>query len=258
MDVIKTQQIQSRPIEKVIVHPLVLLSIVDNYTRVAKDTHRRVIGVLLGSSFKGTVDVTNSYAVPFEEEDKDPIWFLDHNYHESMFSMFKRINGVGNTHQAYYDVEEVKENATQKSQKVFVHVPSEIAAHEVEEIGVEHLLRDVKDTTISTLATEVTGKLTALKGLDARLREIRGYLDLVIDGKLPLNHEILYHLQDVFNLLPNLNVTELIKAFADAQQRTRESGGCKTSSNPSCQWKLKIYSSGFGTPVMTAPPERVD
>lgn len=31
------------------------------------------------------------------------------------------------------------QNATQKSQKVFVHVPSEIAAHEVEEIGI-HLL----------------------------------------------------------------------------------------------------------------------
>ncbi|KAK5836739.1 hypothetical protein PVK06_012539 [Gossypium arboreum] len=233
MDVIKTQQISSRPIEKVIVHPLVLLSIVDNYNRVAKDTRKRVIGVLLGTSFKGTVDVTNSYAVPFEEDEKDPsIWFLDHNYHESMFSMFKRINAfhvilkfiplidcfwcfgyvpnpvlviidvqpkeLGIPTKAYYDVEEVKENATQKSQKVFVHVPSEIAAHEVEEIGVEHLLRDVKDTTISTLATEVTGKLTALKGLDARLREIRGYLDL-----------------DVFNLLPNLNVNDLIKAFAD-------------------------------------------
>lgn len=258
MDVIKTQQISARPIEKVIVHPLVLLSIVDNYNRVAKDTRKRVVGVLLGSSFKGTVDVSNSYAVPFEEDDKDPgIWFLDHNYHESMYSMFKRINAkehvvgwystgpklrendldihqlfhnyvpnpvlviidvqpkeLGIPTKAYYDVEEVKENATQKSQKVFVHVPSEIAAHEVEEIGVEHLLRDVKDTTISTLANEVTGKLTALKGLDARLREIRGYLDLVIDEKLPLNHEILYHLQDVFNLLPNLNVAELIKAFS--------------------------------------------
>lgn len=30
----------------------------------------------------------------------------------------------------------VLQNATQKSQKVFVHVPSEIAAHEVEEIGI--------------------------------------------------------------------------------------------------------------------------
>uniref|UniRef100_A0A6M2E9L3 MPN domain-containing protein n=1 Tax=Populus davidiana TaxID=266767 RepID=A0A6M2E9L3_9ROSI len=242
MDVIKTQQISARPIEKVVVHPLVLLSIVDNYNRVAKDTRKRVVGVLLGSSFKGTVDATNSYAVPFEEDDKDPrIWFLDHNYHESMFSMFKRINAkehvvgwystgpklrendleihglfndyvpnpvlviidvqpeeLGIPTKAYYAVEEVKENATQKSQKVFVHVQSEIAAHEVEEIGVEHLLRDVKDTTISTLATEVTGKLAALKGLDARLKEIRGYLDLVIEEKLPLNHEILYHLQVQF------------------------------------------------------------
>lgn len=41
----------------------------------------------------------------------------------------------------------------------------------------------------------MSGKLTALKGLDARLKEIRGYLDLVVEGKLPLNHEILYHLQ---------------------------------------------------------------
>ncbi|KAB1217768.1 hypothetical protein CJ030_MR3G014822 [Morella rubra] len=277
MDVVKTQQIAARQIEKVIVHPLVLLSIVDNYNRVAKDTRKRVVGVLLGSTFKGTVDVTNSYAgrslcslllsqflVPFEEDEKDPsIWFLDHNYHESMFSMFKRINAkehvvgwystgpklrendldihglfndyvpnpvlviidvqpkeLGIPTKAYYAVEE---NATQKSQQVFVHVLSEIAAHEVEEIGiltgaslksVEHLLRDVKDTTISTLATEVTGKLAALKGLDARLKEIRNYLDLVIEEKIPLNHEILYHLQDVFNLLPNLNVAELVKGFS--------------------------------------------
>ncbi|KAL1222138.1 26S proteasome non-ATPase regulatory subunit 7 -like protein B [Cardamine amara subsp. amara] len=258
MDVIKTQQISARTIEKVIVHPLVLLSIVDHYNRVAKDTRKRVVGVLLGSSSRGTVDVTNSYAVPFEEDGKDSsIWFLDHNYHESMFHMFKRVNAkehivgwystgpklrendldvhalfngyvpnpvlviidvqpkeLGIPTKAYYAVEEVKENATQKSQQVFVHVPTEISAHEVEEIGVEHLLRDVKDTTISTLATEVTAKLTALKGLDARLREIRSYLGLVIEGKLPLNHEILYHLQDVFNLLPNLNVNELVKAFA--------------------------------------------
>ena len=37
----------------------------------------------------------SNLTVPFEEDDKDPsIWFLDHNYHESMFSMFKRINGT--------------------------------------------------------------------------------------------------------------------------------------------------------------------
>jgi 26S proteasome regulatory subunit N8 len=260
MDVISTSVGAggAQGIEKVVVHPLVLLSIVDNYNRVAKDTRKRVLGVLLGSTFRGRVDITNSYAVPFEEDDKDAsIWFLDHNYHEAMFDMFKRINAkehvigwystgpklrendldihelfrdyapnpvlviidvqpkeLGIPTKAYYAVEEVKEDGTQKSQKAFVHVASEIGAYEAEEIGVEHLLRDVKDATISTLATEVGGKLVALKGLEARLKEIHAYLELVVEGRLPLNHEILYHLQDVFNLLPNLNVQELVKSFA--------------------------------------------
>ena len=65
MDVIKSQQISSRAIQKVVVHPLVLLSIVDHFNRVARDTKKRVVGVLLGSSAKGTVDITNSYAGKF-------------------------------------------------------------------------------------------------------------------------------------------------------------------------------------------------
>lgn len=35
--------------------------------------------------------------------------------------------------------------------------------------------------------------------------EIRDYLALVAKGKLPVNHQIMYHLQDVFNLLPDLD-----------------------------------------------------
>ena len=46
MDVTKTQEISSRAIEKVMVHPLVLLSVVDHYNRVDKDSRQRVIGVL--------------------------------------------------------------------------------------------------------------------------------------------------------------------------------------------------------------------
>jgi 26S proteasome regulatory subunit N8 len=81
-------------------------------------------------------------------------------------------------------------------------------------VGVEHLLRDVKDTTISTLANQVAQKLGSLKGLAARLSEVDSYLQNVLSGRLPVNHRIIYQLQDVFNLLPNLNVEELVKAFA--------------------------------------------
>lgn len=37
----------------VVVHPLVLLSVVDHYTRVARDTNKRVVGVLLGEQVLG-------------------------------------------------------------------------------------------------------------------------------------------------------------------------------------------------------------
>lgn len=50
----------------VVLHPLVLLSVVDHYNRVTSEkSQRRVVGILLGTSFRGVVDVTNSYAGAF-------------------------------------------------------------------------------------------------------------------------------------------------------------------------------------------------
>lgn len=75
------------------VHPTVTLSIVDHYARVAKDTSKRVVGVLLGEVIEGKTHATNSFAVPFEEDLKDAsLWFLDHNYLESMAYMFAKIS----------------------------------------------------------------------------------------------------------------------------------------------------------------------
>lgn len=246
------------PPKQVVVHPLVLLSVVDHYNRVAKDTRKRVVGVLLGETSRGRLDVTNSYAVPFEEDESDPtIWFLDHNYHENMYRMFKKINAkehvvgwystgpkikesdmnindlignyctnpvlvivdvqpqeIGIPTKAYVVVEELGGKDVMKSQKVFAHVPSEIGAYEPEEIGVEHLLRDVKDASVSTLATEVSRKLASLKGLNSQMGDIKKYLKLVAEGTLPVNHEILNYLQEILNLLPNLDLEEMIKSFA--------------------------------------------
>ena len=61
--------------------------------------------------------------------------------------------------------------------------------------GVEHLLRDVKDASVSTLAAEVSTLASGLSGLKSRLLQIQEYLGLVLDGKLPVNHDILYQLQ---------------------------------------------------------------
>ncbi|KAJ8920774.1 hypothetical protein NQ315_004915 [Exocentrus adspersus] len=212
---------------KVVVHPLVLLSVVDHFNRMGKiGNQKRVVGVLLGCwRAKGVLDVSNSFAVPFDEDDKDKsVWFLDHDYLENMYGMFKKVNArervVGWYHtgpklhqndiainelirrycpnsvlviidakpkdlglptEAYQAVEEVHDDGSPTS-KTFEHVPSEIGAEEAEEVGVEHLLRDIKDTTVS-------------------------------DSKLPINHQIIYQLQDIFNLLPDINQEGFTKSF---------------------------------------------
>lgn len=235
---------------KVVVHPLVLLSVVDHFNRMGKiGNQKRVVGVLLGCwKAKGVLDVSNSFAVPFDEDDKDKsVWFLDHDYLENMYGMFKKVNArekvVGWYHtgpklhqndvainelirrycpnsvlviidakpkdlglptEAYRAVEEVHDDGSPTS-KTFEHVPSEIGAEEAEEVGVEHLLRDIKDTTVGSLSQRVTNQFLGLKGLNQQIQDIRDYLLQVVEGKLPINHQIIYQLQDIFNLLPDMN-----------------------------------------------------
>jgi hypothetical protein len=51
--------------DNAIVHPLVLLSAVDHYNRVAKNTRKRVVGILLGQRIGNSVNISNSYAGAF-------------------------------------------------------------------------------------------------------------------------------------------------------------------------------------------------
>uniref|UniRef100_A0A4W6DQR2 26S proteasome non-ATPase regulatory subunit 7 n=1 Tax=Lates calcarifer TaxID=8187 RepID=A0A4W6DQR2_LATCA len=222
-------------VENVVVHPLVLLSVVDHFNRIGKvGNQKRVVGVLLGSWQKKVLDVSNSFAVPFDEDDRDDsVWFLDHDYLENMYGMFKKVNAreriVGWYHtgpklhkndiainelikqyctnsvlviidvkpkdlglptEAYISVEEIHDDGTPTS-KTFEHVTSEIGAEEAEEVGVEHLLRDIKDTTVGTLSQRITNQVHGLKGLNSKLLDIRSYLERVAAGKLPINHQTL-------------------------------------------------------------------
>jgi len=240
----------------VVIHPIVLLSVVDHYNRVAKGTTKRVIGTLLGESYDLKLHITNCFAVPFEEDPRDPqVWFLDHNFHETMFGIFKKVNQkervVGwyssgpkikpsdlSIHELYRrycpepilvvmdvqpkDIElpmecyySVQENTSDPVfKRTFLHVNSTVGAFEAEEVGVEHLLRDIKNASASTLAVRVGDKISALKGLAVRLGEISKYLQMVVAGNLPLNQEIIYQLQEIFNLLPDQDSDELVRSFA--------------------------------------------
>ncbi|KAI9918213.1 hypothetical protein PsorP6_011309 [Peronosclerospora sorghi] len=55
--------------------------------------------------------------------------------------------------------------------------------------------------------------MTALNGLRERLEEMKTYLEKVVAGRLPPNHQIICNMQTIFNLLPNLNVDELVRSM---------------------------------------------
>lgn len=143
------------------------------------------------------------------------------------------VAGIPTT--AYEAVDEV-ESKGKEIQRVFKHIPCVIQAEEAEEVrtsvivhifilqtnnlqiyppkvGVEHLLRDINDPTTGTLALQIKQKINGLKGLLTRLSDIKVYLDKVMEGKIPINNQIIYNLQNIFNLLPNLNIEELIKSM---------------------------------------------
>merc|ERR1712226_1705918 len=114
--------------------------------------------------------------------------------------------------EAYYSIQE--QTSDEVFKRTFLHVQSTVGAFEAEEVGVEHLLRDIKNASASTLAVRVGDKIAALKGLSMRLAEISKYLQSVYEGKMPMNEEIIYQLQEVFNLLPDQDSEELVKSFA--------------------------------------------
>ncbi|EIM89623.1 Mov34-domain-containing protein [Stereum hirsutum FP-91666 SS1] len=253
-----TEQLTALAGTTVVVHPLVLLSVADHHARsVSRGSSKRVVGVLLGQDNGKTINVANSFGIPFEEDEKDSkTWFLDHNYIDGMFEMFKKVNArermigwyhtgpklrasdleindlfkkfiarpvmvivdvrpqtVGIPTDAYFAVEEIKDDGTE-TRKTFLHAPSAIEAEEAEEIGVEHLLRDIKDSTTTTLSTRVSTQLASLRGLESRISDIQRYLADVAAGTMPVNHSIVYSLQDALNLLPDLGQESLTRAFA--------------------------------------------
>lgn len=238
---------------QVSVHPLVLLSIVDHYRRVVSvsqtNSNKRVVGVLLGQWHGRQVSLTNSYALPFEENPSDPsVWFLDHNYHETMAELFKKVNArerivgwyhsgprlrssdllinqvfrrycaqshqppillIADPHQredlcAYQAVEEIAEDGS-AHQHTWAHLPLRLEAEEAEEIGVEHLLRDVEGTDSLPRGSTAERLMAIKEGLNSMqggLSEMEEYLQRVQRGEMPLSPSINKHLQELVNALP--------------------------------------------------------
>ena len=115
---------------------------------------------------------------------------------------------------AYKVVEEVSTKEGQRQVKLsYAHVPSQMGAMEAEEVGVEHLLRDINDPTVSTVASLIKGKIAGLATLTEKLVECKDYLEACVRGDQKVNPEIVANLQTILNLLPNLNTEEMVRSM---------------------------------------------
>ena len=249
----------SPTIERVAVHPIVLLSIADHHNRVAQMKHnKRVIGILLGDEFKGQVNCLQCFAIPFEEDPTDTsVWFVDTNFIDEMYALHRKVTlkekivgwyssrstvspndldihqmmrrytpdpvfittdvGASDPHEipvsAFIGAERVRPDG-QPIVTSFQNVPTIVDFLEVEEIGVEHLLRDIKDVDMSEIGTTLTNSVHGLAALEHRLKGISEYLADVIAGKLPIDNEIIGITQSIFNLLPNLELKDTVESLA--------------------------------------------
>ena len=77
--------------QSVRVHPLVLFSILDHYTRRPEQQEDgRVIGTLLGWVSDNHVEIVNSFAVPHSEKADEVA--VGQNYNKTMYSLHQRVN----------------------------------------------------------------------------------------------------------------------------------------------------------------------
>lgn len=119
---------------------------------------------------------------------------------------------IGLPTEAFFTQEEVDDDGN--IARHFTHVSSSIGATEAEEKGVEHLLRDIKDASQGQLSKQVQDKLMGLKVLAAKLKQMRVYLEKVATGKQAYNQQVIDNYQDIFNLLPNLKLEQMVKSFS--------------------------------------------
>jgi 26S proteasome regulatory subunit N8 len=104
-------------------------------------------------------------------------------------------------------------SGSRQVQRTFAHVHSSLGAMEAEEVGVEHLLRDINDPTVSTVASLIKGKQSGLVTLGEKLIECKMYLEACARGDCQVNGEIIANLQTIISLLPNLNNHQLIRSM---------------------------------------------
>ena len=138
------------------------------------------------------------------------------------YTVTEQINTLSSSTSASNNSKQQQRQQQQRTiERIFAHVPTTLGAVEAEEVGVEHLLRDIHDPTISTIASLIQEKVVGLQTLHSKLLVCQQYIQSCIattdqstttdvDGNnsnakatAQINPTILSNLQTILSLLPN-------------------------------------------------------
>jgi len=229
------------------VHPVVLFSVVDSFER-RNEGATRVIGTLLGSYDKGSVEITNSFCVPHNESEDEVA--VDLEFAKNMYELHKKVNPTEVIVGWYATGSEVKEQSVlihdyytrETTQPIhltvdttlqgshmgikayvstpmgvpnktvgtmFTPLPSEIVAYDAESVGV-HMTN--RGRSVQKRSIEFSPDLdqvsTASRQILETLDTVITYVDDVLAGKLPADNTIGRSLLGLVHCVPQMDAAE--------------------------------------------------
>ncbi|XP_063682259.1 eukaryotic translation initiation factor 3 subunit F-1-like [Bolinopsis microptera] len=230
------------PVRKVIIHPVVLFNIVDNYER-RNDNNKRVIGTLMGRYDKGTVHVTESFAVPHQETEEEVSMDMEYAmrigelqkkvnttmYTVGWYSSGIIINEYSSLIHAFYKCQcptpvhlTVDTQLKEQKMKINTHITSQLGAKNGTEgcifTPVPHVITGAEADQVSLKffqglrGTRKTPNfndqeqiINSCDDMISQINIVMGHVKKVIAGEVPSDKELGRQLMEVVQSIPNLD-----------------------------------------------------
>jgi len=230
----------------VIVHPVVIISVLDHFIRRNESEGQRVIGTLLGvyNSQEGSVEIRNCFPVPHTEGEQLAV---DMDFHTNMLQLHQRVSpkevivgwySTGDVdeisviiHDFYsrkmtippvhvvvhpkianlaLNVKAYSSTSVVLNEKhlgsQFIPIPLQIST-ESDKIGVEVLMR-TRDGK-SPLGSDLENIESSMKKLDSTIDSLLTYVQKVVDGKIDADNNVGRFLLSTLSAIPKWDPTEL-------------------------------------------------
>lgn len=243
--------LQLQSASKVVIHPVVVLSILDHYVR-RNDGQDRAIGTLLGIQKDNRFEIRNCFPVPLKEDGEIE---FNSEFHASMFDLLSQANPNEVVLGWYTTGSDIEENSALIHQyyssitntpilltvdtkvengkvgvRAFVSTPLGIVGdsvqsfgHEFSQVSHEYELSDTEPSAICDMMkakeepVAITPDLYTLKqsfeSIVSMLDQLSTYLDKVKNGEITPSRDVSKKLATALTTIPRIDITELETMF---------------------------------------------